>query len=89
MFGKIGMGELLVILVVVLLIFGPTKLPALARSMGQAMKEFRKGTQEVQDGLNQLSKDVMEDPKPQQAQAQPQQAAVKSEAGASSSPEVK
>ena len=88
MFGKIGMGELLVILVVVLLIFGPTKLPALARSMGQAMKEFRKGTQEVQDGLNQLSKDVMEDPKPQQAQAQPQQAA-KSEAGASSSPEVK
>ena len=91
MFGKIGMGELLVILVVVLLIFGPTKLPALARSMGQAMKEFRKGTQEVQDGLNQLSKDVMEDPKPQQAQAQaqPQQAAVKGEAGASSSPEGK
>ena len=41
MFGKIGMGELLVILVVVLLIFGPTKLPALARSMGQAMKELK------------------------------------------------
>lgn len=88
MFGKIGMGELLIILVVVLLIFGPSKLPALARSMGQAMKEFRKGTQEVQDGLNQLSKDVMEDPKPQQAQAQPQQAA-KGEAGASSGPEIK
>jgi sec-independent protein translocase protein TatA len=85
MFGKIGMGELLIILAVVLLIFGPSKLPALARSMGQAMKEFRKGTQEVQDGLNQLSKDVMEDPKPQ---AQAQQAAPKTDA-ASTSPEVK
>ena len=41
MFGRFGMGELLIILVVVLLIFGPTKLPALAKSMGQAVKEFR------------------------------------------------
>ena len=55
MFGRIGMGELLIILVVVLLIFGPTKLPALAKSMGQAVKEFRKGTQEVEDGLNKLA----------------------------------
>ncbi|MEG0754467.1 MAG: twin-arginine translocase TatA/TatE family subunit, partial [Angelakisella sp.] len=39
------MGELLLILGIVLLIFGPSKLPALAKSMGLAIKEFRKGTQ--------------------------------------------
>lgn len=60
MFGRFGMGELLIILVVVLLIFGPSKLPALAKSMGQAVKEFRKGTQEVEDGLNKLANEPAE-----------------------------
>lgn len=46
MFGRIGMGELLLILGIVLLVFGPSKLPALARSMGQAVSQFRKGTEE-------------------------------------------
>lgn len=73
MFGKMGMGELLVILAVVLLIFGPSKLPALARSMGQAVKEFRKGTQEVEDGLNKLANETVAEAKPA-APAQPQKA---------------
>ena len=72
MFGRIGMGELLIILVVVLLIFGPTKLPALTKSMGQAVKEFRKGTQEVEDGLNKLANETVAEAKPA-APAQPQQ----------------
>ncbi|MEG0541336.1 MAG: twin-arginine translocase TatA/TatE family subunit [Angelakisella sp.] len=55
MFGKIGMGELLLILGIVLLIFGPSKLPALAKSMGLAIKEFRKGTQEVTDKIEQFA----------------------------------
>lgn len=70
MFGRIGTGELLIILAVVLLIFGPSKLPALARSMGQAVKEFRKGTQEVEDGLNKLASEPAEakaDPQPKKA----------------------
>ncbi len=37
-----GTPELLIILVVVLLVFGGTKLPQLARNMGQAKKEFEK-----------------------------------------------
>ena len=45
MFG-LGAGELLIVLAVVLLIFGSTKLPKLARSMGQAQKEFKKGLSE-------------------------------------------
>ena len=38
--GDIGAPELLIILVVVLLLFGGTQLPKLARSLGQAKKEF-------------------------------------------------
>ena len=51
MFGRIGMGELLLILAVVLIIFGPAKLPALAKSMGQAVSEFRKGAKEISKEL--------------------------------------
>ena len=45
MFG-LGAPELLIILAVVLLLFGSTKLPKLARSMGAASKEFKKGVEE-------------------------------------------
>lgn len=43
---NIGPLELIVVLVVVLLLFGSTKLPKLARSMGQASQEFKKGLSE-------------------------------------------
>lgn len=42
----LGAGELLIVLAVLLLIFGAKKLPQLARSMGQAGKEFKAGVQE-------------------------------------------
>lgn len=44
-----GGWELLVILFIILLLFGGRKLPDLARSIGQSMSEFRKGTREVDD----------------------------------------
>ena len=42
----IGAPELIVILIVVLLLFGSTRLPKLARSLGQASKEFKEGVKE-------------------------------------------
>lgn len=44
--GSIGAPELLILLVVLLLIFGASRLPKLARSMGQAGKEFKQGLKE-------------------------------------------
>ncbi len=40
---SIGVPELLVVLLIVLLVFGGAKLPKLARSLGQAQKEFKQG----------------------------------------------
>jgi len=48
-FRQVGAAELLIILVVVLLLFGATRLPSLARSLGASAKEFRKG---VEDGAD-------------------------------------
>ncbi len=40
---NVGPTELIIVLLIVLLIFGGAKLPKLARSMGQAQKEFKQG----------------------------------------------
>ncbi len=45
MFG-LGLPEILLILVIALLIFGAAKLPEIGRSLGRALSEFKKGTQE-------------------------------------------
>ena len=42
---NIGMGELLVILLIVLLFVGAKKLPELGRSLGEAVRAFKKGVQ--------------------------------------------
>ena len=46
LFQNIGIPELLIILFIVLLLFGSTKLPALARSLGSSVNEFKKGAKE-------------------------------------------
>ncbi|MBL9135441.1 MAG: twin-arginine translocase TatA/TatE family subunit [Verrucomicrobiales bacterium] len=48
---NLGWGEIVLILVVVLLLFGAKKLPELARGLGQGIKEFKKATKDVQDDL--------------------------------------
>ena len=41
--GRFGMGELLVVLLILVLMFGATKLPAIATGMGKAIKNFKRG----------------------------------------------
>jgi sec-independent protein translocase protein TatA len=47
--GGLGAPELIIILLVVLLLFGSTKLPKLAKSLGEASKEFKKGIGDPDD----------------------------------------
>ena len=52
-----GMGELIVILVIVLLLFGASKLPEIARALGRSINEFKKASKEVRDEIEDISKD--------------------------------
>lgn len=45
--GRLGPGELFVILVIALLFFGPAKLPGLGKAVGEAMREFQKGMRDA------------------------------------------
>lgn len=47
--GGIGTQELVIFLVILLLLFGSTKLPSLMRSMGQSVNEFKRGMNEAPD----------------------------------------
>jgi TatA/E family protein of Tat protein translocase len=51
MLGSIGMPELLVILVIALVIFGPRRLPELGRSLGKTITEFKRATNDLQRTL--------------------------------------
>ena len=51
MFGSIGMPELVIILVIALIIFGPRKLPELGRSLGRSLGEFKKASNELRSTL--------------------------------------
>ena len=64
---KVGTGELLIVLAVIILLFGARKLPDLARSLGASAREFRKGVSdgEDEDGADDSSEsaaDTPEDP---------------------------
>ena len=65
MFG-IGFQEMLIILVVVLIFFGPKRLPDLAKSLGKGIAEFKKASEEVRKGIDDAVREESEagTPKP-------------------------
>lgn len=67
LFLNLGGGEIFVILVVVLLLFGSKKIPELARGLGQGIREFKDATNGVQ---RELERSIHEPPRPAQPPAQ-------------------
>jgi sec-independent protein translocase protein TatA len=62
MFG-LGLQELLVILVIALVIFGPSKLPQIGSGLGKAIRDFKKGvtSDDAEDSANDAKKDSSKD----------------------------
>ena len=51
MLGSLGVPELLLIFVVVLIVFGPRKIPEIGRTLGKALGEFRKATDDLKSTI--------------------------------------
>jgi sec-independent protein translocase protein TatA len=58
MFGTLGMQEIVVIFVLALLLFGPKKLPELGRTLGKAMTEFRRASNELKSTFDREMKSL-------------------------------
>ncbi|MDE5693630.1 MAG: twin-arginine translocase TatA/TatE family subunit [Duncaniella sp.] len=54
---NLGTGDIIIILVVVLLLFGAKRIPELARGLGRGVNSFRKGLNEVSDQIDDIDKD--------------------------------
>jgi sec-independent protein translocase protein TatA len=51
MFDNLGMGELIIIALVVLVLFGSKKIPDLAQGLGKGIREFKKALRDVEDDI--------------------------------------
>jgi sec-independent protein translocase protein TatA len=60
MFGNIGSGEIILIILFILIFFGAKKLPELAQGLGKGIREFRKAARDVQEDVEKEVKKIDE-----------------------------
>jgi sec-independent protein translocase protein TatA len=53
--GNLGAGEIILILLVILLLFGAKKIPELAQGLGKGMKEFKRGLKDVEKDIKEAT----------------------------------
>jgi sec-independent protein translocase protein TatA len=74
MFENIGGSEILVILLVVLIFFGPKKMPEMGKNIGKGIREFKKAMRDIQDDVeNSLKEPAAPPPPPPPAPPSPPQ----------------
>ena len=56
--GNLGTGEVVIIALVVLLLFGGKKIPELMRGLGKGVKSFKDGLKDVENEVNDIKKDI-------------------------------
>lgn len=65
MFGNLGTGEIILILLIVLIFFGAKKIPELAQGLGKGLREFRKAARDIQDDIEHPAEQKkIDNPKP-------------------------
>lgn len=62
--GSLGAGEIILILVVFLLLFGAKRLPDFAKSLGKSLREFKKATREISDEIEDAANSYKEETPP-------------------------
>ena len=70
MFGTLGGQEIILILVIALIVFGPKKLPEVGRQVGAAVRELRKMQDSVKSELDSVMKPMLDQPAPQTESSQ-------------------
>ncbi|MFN3872693.1 MAG: twin-arginine translocase TatA/TatE family subunit [Ignavibacterium sp.] len=63
MFGNLGAGEIILIILVILLLFGAKKIPELAQGLGKGMKEFKKAVRDVEEEIKKTDEEVKKEEK--------------------------
>ena len=61
MFSNIGFTEILLILLIIIIFFGPKKIPELAQSLGKGIREFKKAIEDAKDNVIEDKKDTPKD----------------------------
>ena len=79
MLPSLGFPELMIIMVIALIIFGPRKLPELGRSLGKSIGEFRKASNELKSTLEEEIR--MEEVKDERKKIEAEQASKQSNSG--------
>ncbi|MCQ2171363.1 MAG: twin-arginine translocase TatA/TatE family subunit [Bacteroidales bacterium] len=55
---NIGIGEIVIIALVILLLFGGKKIPELMKGLGKGVKSFKQGMSEVEEEINKVDEDI-------------------------------
>lgn len=61
MFGSIGTNEIVLIMLIALLLFGPKKLPEIGRTLGSAVRELKKAARDFTSSMEQIETEVKDE----------------------------